>query len=113
MMYLNLHIQNFYLIPKKYHTKKLCKYALMIDSSIFIYMNINIYDICNNIIEKEIDDCIICASNKEYYISFSCNHLICSDCVKKITKCYYRCSENINFDTCFKNLNFNKVKDEP
>jgi hypothetical protein len=68
--------------------------------------NYDIKKLFDNIIEKEIDNCIICKQSKDYYCSYQCNdkHIICLDCAIKINKCYYRCEKGINFEYLIKNL---------
>ncbi len=96
------------LIPEKYHTKKIFKFIILNDYRFICHVKNNIYELFDNLIEKEINECLVCNLNKEYFIAFDCNHLICTDCIKHHSKCYYKCLGNINTDECFKNLNYIK-----
>ncbi len=101
-------ISNLQYIPIEFQTKELCKFAFQINTQeAFKYIKINIYELFDIFSEKEIDKCPICDSNKEYFISYECNHLICTDCIKECENCYYNCNNSkINFNECFKNLNY-------
>jgi len=55
--------------------------------------------------EKYLDECCLCNNTKLYYVSFICGHECCLDCILKINKCYYKCSNEINFNVLYKNTN--------
>jgi hypothetical protein len=81
--------------------KKICQKAMKQNINDLKYCKIDIKYLFDKIVEKEIDDCVICKDKKEYYVSYSCNHLICLDCLKNCDQCYYRCNSNINYDVIY------------
>ncbi len=106
MIAISKDISNLQYIPIEFQTKELCKFSLQVSVDAFKYIKNNLHELFDSYIEKEIDICPICVSNKEYFLIYICNHLICTDCVNKCINCYYRCDSKINLNECFKNLNY-------
>ncbi len=106
MTCINKDINKLELIPERFHTKTLCKFALLVNKNAIKYIKLNFDELFDNINEKEMEDCVICSLNRKYFISYNCGHIICFSCYKTNPNCYYKCTNNISDIQYFKNLNF-------
>jgi ligand-binding sensor protein len=74
---------------------------------------IDILNLFENKIRKTMENCIICDSNPKYYVNYKCNetHIICLDCAKKDSKCYYKCNNGcVDFTNLYVNIDIDFFK---
>ncbi len=97
-------------IKSQFHTDELIEIEKIKNKFSRKFIKNPIYLIDKNIpeeiIKKEIEQCIICHEIKKYYFQYECGHISCFDC--KLYKCYYNCTtnyfENIEKD-CYPDIN--------
>jgi hypothetical protein len=97
-------------IKKEYQTNEILDICLKNNYKKYIknvnfIMKHNIFPI----VEKEIDECIICHQIKDYYFNYECNnrHVCCIECV--CPTCYYNCDKNITNIKLWKNINCSSI----
>ncbi len=110
--YLNDYRDLKFILPEYYDLNIIKKHF---KKNVYIYndlININFIDLFDIIIENKFEECVICNSDKKYFLKYNCNHPICVDCLInqikfKYKTCYYRCYESlIDNDKLYFNINY-------
>jgi len=107
-------------INKDLLTDNIIKYLLNYDKSLLKYISLekiteDIFKISGvNIINEEINECVICKDEEEkYFIAYNCTHKICFNCHLKSYEhdsrniCYFRCkTTGFDYSTLYLNTNY-------
>lgn len=108
-MFVKKNVYLFKYITKKNHKIELLNYVLSQDFNLIKYVkNPNYLKHIWKIEYIELDECVVCGLDKQYFVSYKCpsnKHFVCLDC--KEDKCYYRCNiDNKIKDILYVNMSY-------